>query len=439
MKSVLLLCNRPHEGANAQTISEHLDSLCRLPECRVFELSTVKTLPVRLDLEQFDAIIIHYTLQLGEFYGHFLGSDARKRIADFKGVKIAFIQDEYREINRVRTALSTMKVDLLYTLLSKNDCELVYPKELLPGLMVRRVLAGYVNTALNSRFSIDYEKRNVDIGYRGRKYPMWLGRLTWEKYFLTEKLALLAAEAGFSVDISNDERMRLYGEDWYQFLSTCKVVVGTESGANIVDYDGTLRERIEEFVIENPNAAFEVVSKLFLEHVDDTLSMNQISPRHFEAISFGTAQVLFEGSYSGILIPGRHYIEVKKDFSNLDFVFTAIRSGEVLKVIAQTAYDEIACNPEYSYAHFSEFVSHDLVELCSKKFEPRSSSVELTQAKFRYLCFTSYNYAFSWLTTKAGQGALRFRFIRAIAFSIWDSLPASLRRPLRPFLALIGR
>ena len=50
------------------------------------------------------------------------------------------------------------------------------------------------------------------------------------------------------------------------------------------------------------------------------IDLRTISPRHFEAAAFRVCQVLFEGRYAGVMEPMRHYIPLRKDFSNFDEV-----------------------------------------------------------------------------------------------------------------------
>ena len=56
--------------------------------------------------------------------------------------------------------------------------------------------------------------------------------------------------------------------------------------------------------------------------------MNVISPRCFEAAALRTLMVMYEGEYAGILEAGRHYVELKRDHSNIDEVVSAIRSPD---------------------------------------------------------------------------------------------------------------
>ncbi len=43
------------------------------------------------------------------------------------------------------------------------------------------------------------------------------------------------------LDISAKEDDRIYGNDWHAFLQNSKAVLGTEGGATIFDFDGTLK------------------------------------------------------------------------------------------------------------------------------------------------------------------------------------------------------
>jgi hypothetical protein len=66
--------------------------------------------------------------------------------------------------------------------------------------------------------------------------------------------------------------------------------------------------------------------------------------------------VLTEGEYNGILLPGRHYIAVKEDFSNLEEVLKEIKRDALRKQIVETAYQEIVESGKYTYRQFVDFV-----------------------------------------------------------------------------------
>src|SRR5690606_3422536 len=65
-----------------------------------------------------------------------------------------------------------------------------------------------------------------------------------------------------------------------------------------------------------------------------------------------TAMVLYEGNYSGILKPWRHFIPLQKDFGNFNEVVAALRDDGLLQQIADRTYNEVALNPLYSYGEF---------------------------------------------------------------------------------------
>ena len=44
-----------------------------------------------------------------------------------------------------------------------------------------------------------------------------------------------------------------------QFFRVCRAVLGVESGASIIDYDGSLERKVDEYVAEFPDASFELV------------------------------------------------------------------------------------------------------------------------------------------------------------------------------------
>src|SRR5262249_13653120 len=130
----------------------------------------------------------------------------------------------------------------------------------------------------------------------------------------------ICAERGVAANISVNEEDRIYGPKWFEFLGDCRAVLGTESGSNVFDFDGTLKTAIDSYLSDHPDADFETIHALFLSGRDGEIKMNQVSPRIFEAAAANTAMILFEGDYSGVVKPWTHFIPLKKDFSNIDEV-----------------------------------------------------------------------------------------------------------------------
>ena len=88
-----------------------------------------------------------------------------------------------------------------------------------------------------------------------------------------------------------------------------------------------------------------------------------LSPRHLEAASTGTAQLLVEGEYDGVLEANRHYLPVKADFSNLSDALEETRDPRALQPLADAAYEEICLSGRYSYRRLAEQVDDSLREL----------------------------------------------------------------------------
>jgi hypothetical protein len=168
------------------------------------------------------------------------------------------------------------------------------------------------------------------------------------------KMKELCFERGIPANIEVSEESRIYGPAWPEFLADCRAVLGTESGSNVFDFDGTVKPAIEAFIAANPEVDFETVHDKFLRNIDGRIHMNQVSPRVFETIAMRTAMVLFEGEYSGVIRPWEHYIPLKKDFSNVDQVFDAIHDSSLLGDIIKRAYDDVIASGKY---HYSAYIS----------------------------------------------------------------------------------
>lgn len=343
---LLLLCDyRPHE---ASTVLDHIGAIRTWSRYDVFVLPMFGDLPDAVDLDAFDGLVIHYNLVMSSEV--FLTPLARWRISQFAGTKAAFIQDEYRFVNSTVGVMRTLGINVLFTNVPQDSIELVYPHAALPEM--RRtvtVLTGYVPQELLSRPVVPYEDRTVDVGYRGRRLPAWLGRLGQEKVVIADRFLADAPAYGLSTDISTSEDDRLYGDAWIRFVGGSRATLGVESGASVFDFDGSVEQAIRDHLSSHPDTPFEELHRLFLADVDGRIPLNQISPRSFEAAALGTLMVLYPGDYSGILEAGRHYVPLNKDHSNMEEVAHAIRDRQAWERITGQARDEVALNPRYSF------------------------------------------------------------------------------------------
>ena len=418
--NVLLLCNKPNVGADANTIVDHLDAIQAYSAHEVWTYSAVGDLFTKLDLNQFDVVIIHYSLSV--LNDHYLSSSSKQKIRDYTGLKVIFIQDEYRQINTMVDTLSFLKVDVIFTCFPEHEFEHIYPEARLPGVSKYNNLTGYIPVRLKERSNQPpIADRTIDVGYRGRRLGYWYGELAYEKWNIVEKWKAHVSAKDLACDLSYHEKDRLYGQAWIDFLSACKTTLGVESGTSVMDFTGDIEKTVNAYQMKHPKASFHNVQTKFLLPHEGKYQLNQISPRCFEAIALKTVLVLYEGAYSGILIPGRHYIELKKDFSNIDTVLALIRDDDFLQQMADRAFVEVGQNPAYGYPAYIQSVD----DMISSEFLARKKG----RSVFTYTK-ESFEKDMGILSLKSKLTAYLFRVYQGLPYSTRQWVRAIVR-PLR--------
>lgn len=357
--NILLICNEPKTKQDASTILDHISSFKKYSRHNICTYSNIGNFSADLDLNNFDAIIVHYTIYLmNDFY---LSIEAKKQLSQYTGLKILFVQDEYRRINQLISEINKIKFDVYFTCFPEAEITKVYPKELLPNVSLYSNLTGYFPENLLNISHNKIKDRKIDVIYRSRKVPYWLGQLGYEKWSIVEQWHQHTQGMNLTVDLSYQEQDRIYGEKWIEFLSSAKTTLGVESGASVLDFTGKLQLLVDFHQQTFPEDSFHEIQQMYFIQHEGKYKLNQISPRCFEAIALKTVLILLEGEYSGILIPNRHYIELKKDFSNINEVVSLIKDNDFLENMADLAYKEIALNDKYSYKSFIKKVD-DIID-----------------------------------------------------------------------------
>jgi hypothetical protein len=306
--------------------------------------------PLDFDIEPFDCIIFNYCYWAR---GAPALSNLRERVINFTGLKIAILQDEYDNLINHERTLIDLGINTIVTVVPEAYWHDVFRDEAFRQVDFINVLTGYVpDSLLRLQQPKSLASRPWLIGYRSRPVPFGYGRLPQEKQIIGKRMKEICSERGIPANIEITEESRIYGADWAEFIGNCRTVLGTESGANVFDFDGTLRASVNEYIKLYPDADFESVHERFLKEHDGRIQMNQVSPRIFEAIAMKTGLVLFEGDYSGVVRPWEHFIPVKKDFSNIDEVIAAVSDLPSLEAMIQRAYDEIVVSGKYHYRAF---------------------------------------------------------------------------------------
>lgn len=338
-------------SVHVSTIREHVESFALHSRHRAWYAHAAYDADCALDLDAFDAVVIHYSCRI--CFPHFFSPSYYARLREYAGLKVLFIQDEYDSTHNAWKAIEELGIQVVFTCVPERSIPRIYPRERFPHVRFVPTLTGYVPRRLQAIASPrPLRERSLVIGYRGRSLGFWYGELAREKVTIAERMKAICTQRGIPADIEWDERSRVYGDQWYEFLSNCRATLGTESGANLFDWDGSRKEAVMAELARNPHVSFEEIYERHLRPHDHVIQMNQVSPRIFEAIAVRTALVLFEGEYSGVIQPDRHYIPLKKDFSNIDEVLERLRDDAELLAMTQRAYDEVVASGRYDYASF---------------------------------------------------------------------------------------
>jgi hypothetical protein len=274
-------------------------------------------------------------------------------------------------------------IDVLFSLVPQRELANVWTEDRLPGVEKLTTLAGYVSEAALRYPAQPLEARPVDVGYRGRTLPYWIGIIGQEKAWIAQEFARRCDAAGLRCDLGWRESDRIYGRSWFDFIASCRVTLGTESGATITDFDSSLEHRTDEYIRDHPDADFWEVHREILEPYEGNVRMNIVSPRIFEAIALRTGLVLFPGEYSGVVEPEKHYIPLEKDFSNFDAVVAAIRDTASLKAMVDRAYQDVIASGRYAYERLVEQFDSILDERVERRAAGRFTGAALAEARAR--------------------------------------------------------
>jgi hypothetical protein len=365
-------------GASAATVSEHVGSFARHSRFPVFSVNTELGFPRGLLRLGFRVVVLHYSV-FGRY--PYLLSDAFCRyLADSSdSYRIAFFQDEYQYCTARFRFLDDMRIDCVYSLLEPAEVSRVYLKHTrVPKVL--HTLTGFVSDDLieaAQRWALPDEQRQIDVGYRGRQLPFFMGRGAQEKTVIAQEFVKRTAGMPLVLDIKSGEADRIYGDDWWRFIANCRGMLGVEAGVSVFDIEDKVRPRCAQILRERPGASFEEVSTLALREWEDNIYYRTISPRVFEAAAFRVCQILFEGRYNGLLEPMIHYLPLKKDFSNLDWVLSAFADPGTRQRIAERAYADLIGSGVYSFRRFIEQFDADLRQA---GIEPAADPAALQQA-----------------------------------------------------------
>tara|TARA_B110000238_G_scaffold14954_1_gene14605 strand:+ start:9854 stop:11146 length:1293 start_codon:yes stop_codon:yes gene_type:complete len=365
------------------TVKSHLNSFKEHKSLNCLYVNIKSQIPAFLQGLDFDLIILHYTLLAGVRF-HI---DSRKwlhkvkAIKNLNGFKVAIPQDEYLQSERLLNLFKESEVQLICTtLIEKQDISNVYLKHEDYQPKVIKVLTGYLSKKLveENEDAPELKNRPIDVSYRARRIPFYCGEHGDLKFKLLTFFTNYFKSTDFLIDIKNtDDRTKrknavLDGKAWFKFLKSSKSVIGCEGGSSLWDSEGGIQLKIKEFIKRKTDPDFENVKANCFPDEDFNIHNFALGPRNLEAVATKTLQILVEGYFNGILIPWKHYLPLKKDFSNAHEIISYLNDTPFCQKIVDTAYEDITNNKDLSYQSFVDRILKECID--SSEFSLRAKS-----------------------------------------------------------------
>ncbi len=300
---------------------------------------------------EYDAVIMHYTFLAKRqnrppwpnFYKTVL-----PKIQSLSGVKVMIPQDEYYFTQSLRDMIRDFAVDLVFTNADEKNLALLYPRdEVGDRVEFVRVLTGYIDEKTLPRLTKLQKgilERDIGLGYRGMKLPYYFGSHGQLKYeaaarfeeFLKE-YPMVHADLGMT---GVRDQTVLYGDDWLRFLLRSRCTLACLGGSSLLVLD-SLQQKVADYIEEHPKATYEETEAAVFPGEDGKINMQLLSPKMFEAAMAKSCLVMVEGDYWGVFKPGVHFIEVKKDYSNIGSVVDDIQNHALCRKISLQCYHDI--------------------------------------------------------------------------------------------------
>jgi hypothetical protein len=388
--------------------------------------------PLSFTLAAYDVVIIHFTIRVG--LGWHLAPAFAAGLKAFTGLKVLFLQDEYDSPLVACHWIKELGIRAVFTCVPPACREAFYPRALVGDVAFVHNLTGYVPTRLEDHTrSKPLSRRPIVLGYRGRVLPFRYGQLAREKFEVGRRMKELCARHHLPHDIEWSDEARLDGNAWYEFLGNCRAMLGTESGSNVVDADGSLQRALEAELARTPGLTYEQAFERYVRPHDGKVQMNQVPPKVFEAVALRTALVLFEGEYSGVIRPHTHFIPLRKDFSNVREVLARLQDVPYLEQLTERAHRDVIRSGRYSYAVLMKALA-DVLEAWAPPPRPRRWVYAVVACDGEGV---DWPLALRYQPYSAPLGIASTQpqpFLRGWLGYCWRCLPESLRRPLRTLL-----
>ena len=359
------------------TVEDHLYSFRRYSRARVFYANAlVGPAPGWMHRIRFDAIVFHTSFLSSLRWGPQVDETLHARaleLADLPGIRAAMPQDEFLRSGALCDFIRAARVDVVFSVSPASEWPKIYASVDRERVRFEPALTGYLDERTLARIDEimrEAPERPTDVFYRAGAERPYLGRHGMLKTGIATAGETEARAGGLTTDVSLDPGATLLGDDWFRALAASRWTLGVEGGASILDPDGEIRAATMRYVAEHPDATYDEIESACFPGRDGELGLFAISPRHLEACATRTGQILVEGAYSDVLEPGRHYLPVRADLSDLGAVLEESKDEARRGELTDAAYQDVVASGRYTYRAFIERVDRVLLAGPERRSNP---------------------------------------------------------------------
>ena len=257
----------------------------------------------------------------------------RAMLTKVRGPRVFFLNNEFRALDIKARMADFLGARTLISQLNHDDAQVLYA-----SLWSHNLLSlPYGFDPQTFKVIKAASEREIDIGFRGDYYPAYVGHD--DRDLLLDQFDEKAhASRTLTTDIQVGQRLDRLG--WANFLNNCRGLIGHEAGSMRLEADENIRHFLnaQQERISPDNFRALVLAMQQTGVFDPPPSGRIAAPRNFEAMGTRTVQILLPGRYNDMLEAGVHYIELQRDFSNLDAVLDTLFDTHAYNQIAKRAH-----------------------------------------------------------------------------------------------------
>ena len=243
-----------------QTIIDHIEGIANQSRHEVHVINLFGKmygggllLPAEIDFKKFNCLIFHNTVTYNPSNLASIFDQNPDLFLKFKGVKVLIRQDEHYKTNHFFRFFLKSKCDFIVSVLEKESFINLYKDFTFSPSIHIQAHTGYCSDFLLNLPRKPFVDRPMDVVYRGSIQPIFFGWLAYQKQEIGMRFKEVCEPNNLRNDISNRWEDRKFGKDWIDFLLSSKFVLGAESGASIIDYEGKIETEYDSLKNSYPS------------------------------------------------------------------------------------------------------------------------------------------------------------------------------------------